>query len=156
MKKVRLKPKRGCRWSFKLYDSAESAYFMKDDDRDRSEYHQRVGLPPGTFMEIEWLGAEFIYDEEAETPDGWHTCFDKVRLARVTKKKTGNKDGIVLATGWVLGGSIPWSQATHDELRIFRINGEEKQELDFSELFKDLWRDSEEDTCVDSSSRPIN
>lgn len=140
MKKVRLAPKKGSVWSFKLYDSAEAAYYMKEDERDRSEYHQRIGLPEGSYMEVEWMGAEYIYDEDVETIDSWYESFDKVRLARVTRG-SGSKDSLILATGWVAGDTIPWSRKVHEAIRISKINGKIKSKLDFSELFKELWRD---------------
>lgn len=140
MKKVRLAPKKGSTWSFKLYDSAEAAYYMKEDERDRSEYHQRIGLPEGSYMEVEWIGAEYIYDEDVEDISGWYESFDKVRLARVTRGP-GPKDSLILATGWVVGNTIPWSRKAHGAIKISKINGRIKSKLDFSELFKELWRD---------------
>lgn len=151
MKKVRLTPKRGSSWSFKLYDSAEAAYYMKEDERDHSEYHQRIGLPTGSYMEIEWMGAEYIYDEEVEMPQGWYESFDKVRLARITRGK-GSKDSLILATGWVVGNTIPWSRKVHDSIKISKINGKIKSKLDFSELFKELWRDDPDLAPADESA----
>lgn len=156
MKKVRLTPKKGSSWSFKLYDSAESAYYMKDDDRDRSEYHQRIGLPEGSFMEIEWMGAEYIYDETEADYRNWFESFDKVRLARVSPV-SGQKDSLILATGWVVRDTIPWSRRSHAAFKISRINGRIKSRLEFSELFKELWRDDPElpEPAVTDAGDPV-
>lgn len=155
MKKVRLAPKKGSAWSFKLYDSAEAAYYMKEDERDHSEYHQRIGLPEGSYMEVEWMGAEYIYDEEVDDPTGWYESFDKVRLARVTTRGKGPKDSLVLATGWVVGRTIPWSRKVHDAVKISKINGRIKSKLEFSELFKELWRDDPDLPSADESGPTV-
>ena len=154
MKKVRLSPKRGKTWSFKLFDSAEAAYYLKSDDREISDYHQRINITPGSFVEVEWMGCEYLYDsvdaEEELTWDEHHELFDKVRIAKLIKsKKVKERDYIELAFGWVRGSDIPWSQNTHDNVKIIKINDDKKSKLDFSILFKELWKDegaSEDET----------
>lgn len=149
MKKVRLSPKRGKTWSFKLFDSAEAAYYLKSDNREISDYHQRINIATGSFMEVEWMGCEYLYDSDDVEELAWdehHELFAKVRIAKLTKsKKVKERDYIELAIGWVRGSDIPWSQNTHDDVKIIKINNDKKSKLDFSVLFKELWKDDSED-----------
>lgn len=152
MKKVRLSLKRGVKsWSFKLFDSAEAAYYLKNDERDKSDYHQKLSLIPGSFMEVEWMGCEYLYDsenpEEGLPHNEYHESFSKVRIAKLTKaKKIKGRDYVELAVGWVRENEIPWSQDTHDNVKIIKINDNKKSKLDFSILFKELWKEEDEAT----------
>jgi hypothetical protein len=135
MKKVRLKLKNGTpTWRFDLYDSAEAAFFLKDDDKNASGYRQIVTLERGSFMEVEWLGVEFVYDKSE-----CHESFHRVRIAKfVRKSRKVSKDYIEIADGWVAGGSIPWSPSPEAGLSIIRINGRRKPRFDFSTLFESM------------------
>ena len=135
MKKVRLKLRSGTpTWRFDLYDSAEAAYFLKGDDKNADSYRQIITLERGSFMEVEWLGAEFIYDKQ----DG-HESFHRVRVAKfVRKSRKVSKDYIEIADGWVSRGSIPWSENTETGLSIIRLIGRRKPRFDFSQLFESM------------------
>jgi len=158
MKKVRLSPKRGKTWSFKLFDSAEAAYYLKSDDREISDYHQRINIVSGSFMEVEWMGCEYLYDSVDVEEPAWnehHELFAKVRIAKLTKsKKVKERDYIELAVGWVRGSDIPWSQNAHDDVKIIKINDDKKSKLDFSILFKELWKDEDNSEDETQTSLP--
>jgi len=136
MKKVRLTLKRGTpKWTFTLFDSAEAAFFLETEKRDRSEYCQTINLESGTFMEVEWWGVEYVYDKNLEKKS---KHFDKVRIAKFVKKsKTSPKDYIEIAEGWVPGGTIEWSEVDQTAIRIFKIFGKRKPKFDFAQLFQD-------------------
>ena len=69
MKKVRLNLKRGSKpWSFTLYDSAESAFYLKDEppypDGFEEDYRKIVTLKPGEVLEVEWIGSEWVFVDD--------------------------------------------------------------------------------------------
>ena len=151
MKKVRLSLKRGAKsWSFQLFDSAEAAYYLRGPQKTGdSEYRQTLDIIPGSYMEIEWLGVEYIY-EKVDDQNQWHESFDRVRIAKYIKAgkgtppEAGGKDYIELAMGWVHGGSIPWLSDTHDKLKIIKINKESASKLNFDLLFDGVWREDDD------------
>lgn len=148
MKKVRISLKRGTKsWSFRIFDSAEAAYYLKNDAREKSDNHQMLYLMPGSFMEVEWMGCEYLYESDEYVGAAAvrrHDTFSKVRVAKLTKSRDkSERDVIELAVGWVGDGAIPWSEDQRNDLRIIRINEEGKSKLDFSILFKKIWEDEE-------------
>lgn len=139
MKKVRLNLKRGIKaWSFTLYDSAESAYYLKDEpvmDDDVEEYRRIVTMKRGESIEAEWLGAEWVYDEDDSKK---YRKFDKVRLGKISKLKTSSRgtNYLELYSGWVDHIDFPWApDDSRNDVRIIRINGDKASSLDFSKLF---------------------
>lgn len=159
MKKVRINLRRGVKsWSFVLYDSAESAYFLKDEpvyapDTDE-EYRKVVVLRPGETIEAEWIGAEWVYGDETspgfDVPtDMIHDKFDRVRLGKLSILK--GKDGVddtnylEIYSGWLPAGSLPWRQETSpDSVKVTEIKGKIKSKLDFSKLFRGTSLEEEE------------
>jgi hypothetical protein len=148
VKKVRINLKPGSKiWSFFIYDSAESAYYLKDEDHvleDESleEYCKEVSLKRGEVLEVEWMGSEFIYDDETlekKTPIKLsHEKYDAVRIGKLTKIKTvGYKTGYVETfAGWVKSDLFLPSKDTQDIIKITKINGKKQSKLDFSQLFQ--------------------
>jgi len=139
VKKVRLNLKRGIKaWSFTLYDSAESAYYLKDEpvmDDDVEEYRRIVTMKRGESIEAEWLGAEWVYDEDDSKK---YRKFDKVRLGKISKLKTSSRgtNYLELYSGWVDHIDFPWApDDSRNDVRIIRINGDKASSLDFSKLF---------------------
>ena len=153
MKKVRLNLKRGVRsWSFTLYDSSESAFYLKDepeyDDRLEEDYRKVITLKPGDLFEAEWLGSEWVYNDDyadffsrpAGTLDNSYEKYDKVRIGKISPMKgTTQKLGYLeVYSGWVLGTAIPWApEDDQTKVRISEITGKVISKFDFSELFKD-------------------
>lgn len=145
MKKVRLSLRRGVKsWSFSLYDSPESAYFMTACAKDVSvsqplsddDYKYTVTLLPGQKLEVEWLGSEYVY---LGAPSQKIT-FENIRLGKlsVLRDAWGSVDNIETAFGWVPGDVIPWvDDPTRNDVRITRITGRRKPLMDFSRLFSD-------------------
>lgn len=172
MKKVRVSLKRGVKsWSFVLYDSAESAFFLKDEPMSRDpsdeEYRRNVVIRPGDIAEIEWVGSEWVYDDESEVKKGLksdfhltHTKYDKIRIGKISMLKTSGKDTqktgyLEVYSGWVHGGDVPWSQeAAQESVRITPIKGKIHSKIDFSKIFVDSHLDDEE-TPEDEEQREI-
>lgn len=130
-----------------LFDSPESAYFLKNeslDDDGVEEYCREITLRPGEVMEVEWLGSEYVYADEA-TPGQFspltscHEQYDKIRLGKLIpiKSVTTTKAGYLeLYSGWVQGKVIPWAaDDTLRRIRITPIKGKMRSKLDFSKLF---------------------
>lgn len=146
VKKIRVSLKKDRKsWSFVLFDSAESAFYLKDEKLTESddEYYRIITLEPSDLIEVEWLGTELVYSDEYETDPTkpmklHHEKFDKVRLGKLTPIVTrGHKTGYVeLHSGWVVGDTFKWtSDEKQDDLKITRIKGKAVSKLDFEKLF---------------------
>lgn len=149
MKKVRLNLKRGAKpWSFTLYDSAESAYYLKDEppypDGFEEEYRKIVTLKRGEILEVEWVGSEWVFaDEDLDyfrNPSTDYDKYDKVRVGKITPVKGAiEKMGYLeVYSGWVFGGDVPWTETTtQDGLKITEVKGKIVSKFDFPKLFSD-------------------
>jgi len=154
VKKVRLNLKRGVKtpWSFTLYDSAESAYYLKDEppypDGFEEEYRKVVSLNPGDILEVEWVGSEWVFPDENEDFLRKHVSlqasvydkYDKVRVGKITPVKGAEeKMGYLeVYSGWIFGGDVPWSpKAAQDGLKITEVKGKIVSKFDFPKLFSD-------------------
>lgn len=162
MKKIRLNLKRGVKsWSFTIYDSVESAYYLKDEpimNDEIEEYRRVVTMGRGETIEAEWLGAEWVYDEDEGLPSRGYKKFDKVRLGKISKLKDVGRGAkstsyLELYSGWVSQMEFPWApDDTRNDIRIIRVNGRAASKLDFSKLFtrhSDEQEEQEEDVGPD-------
>lgn len=159
MKKVRLNLKKGVKsWSFVLYDSAESAYYLRDEpvmDDEVEEYRRTVTINRGETIEAEWLGAEWIYDEDCIDPAGYEK-FDRVRLGKIVNLKSLHSPAkyLELYSGWVTPGEFPWkSDDARTDVRITPLKGKSTSKLDFSKLFLSYSEDPEEDSQSPDTDR---
>lgn len=153
MKKVRLSLKRGSKpWSFTLYDSAESAFYLKDEppypDGFEEDYRKVVHLKPGEILEVEWIGSEWVFSDDPEDMlfkmillnNDAYDKYDKVRVGKITPMKgTQQKMGYLeVYAGWILGGHVPWaSQDLQNGLKITEVKGRIQSKFDFPKLFSD-------------------
>jgi hypothetical protein len=155
VKKVRINlSKEAESWSFVLYDSSESAFYLKDENLQGydDEFYRTVTLLPREVMEVEWLGSEYVFSDEfgsvANKPYKLqHDRFDKVRLCKLTMnpRAIGKTSYVELHSGWVRGDTFRWAScSSRAGIRITRIKGRVVSKLDFEKLFvgQDL---SEED-----------
>lgn len=178
MKKVRLNLKRGFKsWSFVLYDSAESAFYLKDEpiyDPTGEEYRRVVVMRPGELVEVEWVGSEWVYDDETSSKKvsmsrmgPTYEKYDKIRVGKLTSaKKTAKaveKPGYLeLYSGWVPSGEVPWEpDDTQKSIRITPIKGKVVSQFDFSRLFSELTHEEDEEVIeaektTASSSQMLN
>lgn len=155
MKKVRLSLKRGSKpWSFILYDSAESAYFLKDEplypDGFEEEYRKIITLNKGDILEVEWVGSEWVFEDEHEDflrkpvvlrPEVFDK-YDKVRVGKITPIKGTEEEEkmgyLEVYAGWTFGGTVPWSaETTSHGLKITEVKGRIRSKFDFPKLFSD-------------------
>lgn len=154
LKKVRLNLKRGVKkpWTFTLYDSAESAFYLKDEppypDGFEEEYRKVVSLNPGDILEVEWVGSEWVFADEGEDflfmpmvlSSVSYDKYDKVRVGKITPLKGAEeKMGYLeVYSGWCFGGTVPWSpKAAQEGLKITEIKGSVVSKFDFAKLFSD-------------------
>jgi len=161
VKKVRINLKKSTNcWTFVLFDSAESAFYLKDENLKESDidYYRVITVMPEDVIEVEWLGSEFVFgDEYGSEPNKQfklqHEKFDKVRLCKLTPIKTkSRKTGYVeLHSGWVQGGVFNWrSCGTRDDIKITQIKGKVVSKLDFDKLFVNHKLSEEEQEFEDS------
>jgi len=153
VKKVRLNLKRGSKpWSFTLYDSAESAFYLKDEppypDGFEEDYRRVVTLKPGEILEVEWIGSEWVFADDnvdfLQRPIVMSPCdydkYDKVRVGKITPVKGAEqKMGYLeVYAGWIFGGAVPWLPGPSEEgLKITEIKGRIQSKFDFQKLFSD-------------------
>ena len=153
MKKVRLNLKRGSKpWSLTLYDSAESAFYLKDEppypDGFEEEYRRVVSIKPGEILEVEWVGSEWVFSDDGsdflQKPMNLSSVdydkYDKVRVGKITPLKgSEEKMGYLeVYSGWIFGGDVPWTETTmQDGLKITEVKGKIVSKFDFPKLFSD-------------------
>lgn len=128
-----------------MFDSPEAVYYlgMSTPEPD-GEYCCNVTLERDDFLEVEWMGAEYIYDGDnssfVETPES--EMFERIRLAKHygIQTPTNAIGGSYVETysGWVSGGTIPWNGKRHKLLKVTQIKGRNKPKLDLSDLFDDV------------------
>jgi hypothetical protein len=165
VKKVQLSLKRGSETaSFTLYDSVESAYYLKDEppypDGFEEEYRKIITLKQGDILEVEWVGSEWIFDDgKNDFPRDCSVLFekyDKVRIGKITPLKgTEEKFGLLeVYSGWLVEGDIPWyKKTTPFGLKITQVKGKVVSKFDFSQIFLDpkmglVQQEAEEDIVI--------
>lgn len=101
MKKVRITLKRNK--TFTIFETAQDLYVWM-----ASQYEQpsppdgfRIKTVKGDFLEVEWCGAEWIYDSDMTR------CLNLVRIAHA--KQSENESGFIVTghIGWVCDGLLP-------------------------------------------------
>lgn len=147
MKKIRITlQKNQDRWTFVLYDSVESAFYLKNEELKPNDlaYCKIITLLPQETLEVEWMGMECVYLEESaehKTSDSMsHEKFEKVRLGKLSLNKKIDKLGgyIELYSGWLPEGTLDWTaQMSRDDIQTTLIKGRVRHKLDFDNLFKD-------------------
>lgn len=157
MKKARITLSKGIKsWSFFIYDSSESAFYLKelpDDEPFDEEYRRQVTIDRSDIVEIEWLGSEWVYHEELDKSEK----YDKVRLAKLIVRGVGSRSmGYVeIYSGWLGGGVIDWTGALHKvierPIKVTPIKGRMKHKLDFSRIFLE-----DPDIDEEASTSPVD
>lgn len=155
MKKARITLKKNqLPWSFVLYDSVESAFYLKNEHLKANDmtFCKVVVLKSNDIIEAEWIGTEYVYLDESsesfENIDIQHEKYEKVRIGKMTPLKSiEDKGGYVeLYVGWLPSGAFQWtSDDTRDDVKITQIKGRVRSKLDFSKLFEGHPDDLDED-----------
>lgn len=147
MKKARISLGKGVKsWSFFIYDSSESAFYLKDlgaDEDFDEEYRRLVVLERSDLVEAEWMGSEWVYHEEL----GRSERYDTLRLAKIVTKETTEATGYVeIYSGWVSADLFDWTgkNSKSKDVVITPIKGRMKHRLDFSKIFPDDQDEPEE------------
>jgi hypothetical protein len=143
VKKVQITPnkKRLSAWTLSVFPSAESAYFWsipKKTSDEKQHDAEIVKLANDEFIEAEWCGCQFAYEE-----DNAHVRLDLVRFAKAHKSKNGA--GLLVDTyaGWITGGSIPFRDYKDNDVTVTKIESDGK--LDLPSLFGDEILEKESD-----------
>jgi len=151
VKKIRVSLKRNKKeWSFTLFDSAESAFYLKDDilEFDSAEYYRKITLMPQEMMEVEWMGSEYIYSDEHEVDPAkfasiQHEKLDKIRFAKVLPIQTAvQKTGYVeIYSGWVNGEIFNWMSGSVGQkrgvpIKTQLITSDYDAKFDLKEMFE--------------------
>lgn len=168
MNKLRINLKKGVSsWSFVLYDSAESAYYLKDepvyDDSVDEEYRKVITLTPGDSMEVEWVGSEWVYDDVDgdDSPSTISTSpnekFDKVRVGKLTPVEGDpyRSGYLEVYSGWLISSQVSlFREATQKMIRITPIKGRIRSKFDFSKIFLEQKLDDSEPETREPKSGP--
>lgn len=145
MKRVRIKLKRGAKknWSFSLYDSIESAYYITTDPEQTQssirDFSKTVTVSSKDVLEVEWLGSEWVYNDEDETfPKKTRHAekYDNIAIGKTVATKRTTLEKVEVYTGWVRSGDVPLNQHdARDDIRIIRLSDVDEYVVDFSKFF---------------------
>lgn len=166
LNKVRVSLNRGVRsWAFVLYDSAESAYYLKDETpedvtSEDEDFRRVVVLRPGETLEAEWMGSEWVYaDPDAGQVDAVSrlaTCpdekFDKVRIGK-TARRGSDDEHVEVYSGWVISGQVPlFQEVSQENIRITPVKGRIRSRFDFTKIFLEQELDDSEPEFDDTKA----
>ena len=119
---------------FRFYDSSESAYYMVDYPslRDSDEYVKRISLKGGEWVEIEWLGSEWVH-----SPDGSHSRYDKIRVEKFTPIVDSPLWDVCVDTtvGWIPEGSLDWNGSSQRGVKIIPVKDPGEYSPDKGRIF---------------------
>lgn len=124
---------------FFLFNDQESVYEWLTGGHDNPRIIDeipdvdQVTVLPGEFIEAEWRGCEFVYDDKHQT----HVRLDWVRLVKATKPQ--NASGLLVSVhfGWVSDHILPFRQFKDDDIDVTELTAETSM-FDFEVLFKDV------------------
>lgn len=159
MKKVRISLRDSKKkWSFALYETLSYFIYLHGSPKTESKHKQIITLEKGEFLEVEWFGADYyqidpmslLLNEKAKIDKTTYNKCDFVRIGKC--KRMSGKNGFEYVTGhtgWVSGGTIPWSNRDASELlKVIEIKGRFKPKIDFSQLFE-IKEDANTDLLLD-------
>lgn len=137
MKKVRITVVKGSQGKkFPIFKSPEALYvWMHDPDLQSTvrldpTLGTSVFLRPGETMEIEWLGCEFLKE------DNRIIRFDQVRLAKSMKIKALEANKVVgVHSGWTIEEIVSFKSGGDDDIKRVKLTTKSKHKFDIEELF---------------------
>lgn len=152
MKKIRIEPKHSKNCSIKLFESPEAAYvWMNAKEDEKCEFGGDISLDgsKGEFVEIEWMGCEFVYDAELA---GGHERFDAVHIAKVTPSTNPTqdlKDALIsLYEGWTTRQHVQFHDGEGDDRVTTSLNGDVGSKVNIGNLFQKLHDHEETGKCA--------
>ncbi len=126
---------------FFVFDDVESAYeWLAGDASDGSPKFideipnvDQITLLPGEFIEAEWRGCEFVYDDKNRS----HVRLDWIRFVKASKPQ--NASGLLVSVhfGWVSDHILPFRQFKDADITVDELTSETST-FDFEVLFKDV------------------
>jgi len=134
MKKIRIELKQGAlAKSLIIFDSAESLYFWLDNDKSKEpEGSLFVDITRDEFIEIEWMGCEFVYEKDNSVKR-----LDSVRMAKCMPTKNSGTPKIFTYNGWISSDSISFKDHEDNSSYTTILHDSSQWKLDFSVLFSD-------------------
>lgn len=120
--------------TFPLFSTIEAAYVWLSEAHDdptvldRIDGVEKLPLFPNEFIEAEWVGCEYAYDE------GGHVRIDLVHVAK--GQPTQNAAGALVSVhrGWVVDHILPFRNYKDEDISVQRLGPDDKY-LDLSQLF---------------------
>ena len=137
MKKVRITVGKGSTGKkFPIFNSPESLYVWMHDPELKSSSKldptlgSMITLRPGETMEVEWLGCEFISEENR------HIRIDHIRLAKNVKVKTTTFNNVVgIHSGWIIEEIISFKSGSDETTKRTKLTSKSKHKFDIKNLF---------------------
>lgn len=138
MKKIRITVNKGSKGKkFPVFNSPESLYVWLYDEEIRASNKldpslgTMIHLRPGEVMEVEWMGCEYIYEE-----DGLKARADLVRLAKTMQVKTiSTKKLVGIYGGWTTDSIVRFKSEKSEDVRVTRLTTKSKHRFNIDELF---------------------
>jgi hypothetical protein len=163
MKKVRITVNKGVSGkAFKIFNSPESLYvwlndpeLQQDDELDVS-LGNVVYLKKGEFMEAEWCGCEFLYEDNK-----LQFRADYIRIGKLISSPTSflkGKNIVGIQDGWVLDDTISFKSGTDGLTKTMKLTSRSKHKFDLDELFaaRIAYDEMEEELQEDSKEVILN
>ena len=131
MKKIRITPKaNGPGKSLLLFPNSIATYCWLVDQDQQSEKNNSLFLQPGSYIEAQWCGCEFVYDG----PE--HYCLYFIKLIKLS---TNEKNEIMLVPfyGWTISSEFPF-YTCEDALIDVKLLTSADEQYDIDEIFKNF------------------
>lgn len=123
---------------FFLFADPESAYEWLTGGHDNPSVIDEIPnvdhltLLPGEFIEAEWRGCEFVYDDKHQS----HVRLDWIRLVKASQPQNASGLLVSIHYGWVSDHIMPFRQFNDDDIEVTEL-APENAKFDLDVLFKD-------------------
>ena len=149
MKKVRIELLPGVREKrYTFFDSVEALYDDMAFGRAAEEISGRkaydsfeVVLRDDDFLEVEWMGCENLFEEDAT----WYSL-SFVRLCKCTNTKNSSGSRVEPHVGWILESDLIFCDSIDDSCKKILLRNPDDARLDFPSIFKDEQADAAKST----------
>jgi len=116
-----------------LFADPETLYVWLKSSSDHDDVPStKLELGPGEFIEAEWRGCEYVYED-----NGNILKLNLIRLAKASP--TQNASGVLanIAYGWVTDDIIPMIDYSDSDIVIRRLTSQGEMKLDLPAMFQD-------------------
>jgi len=150
MKKVRMTvDKDSSGKKIPVFSSPESLYVwlhdpeLQDSQKIDPTFGSMIMLRPGEVMEVEWMGCEYVYEEQRTIR------IDQIRLAKTIKIKSLKSSGVIgVHSGWTSEEIISFKSGTDGEIKRSKLTKKSKHKFNIQELFSVKGLESKEQPSV--------